>query len=165
MYLTPLMEYVKLLHVLFIMVWIGNLLALTRMLAYKKKLSTEAMKEFLPLLRRMYLFIGLPSLVLAVLFGGALLAIAPLGKSLGWLHMKLTATVLLIVIDMAIGSALEKGVAGLPLPSPRRFKLFHGGVGLLVVASLFSVLVIHGKDKAKMEQTIAMQKVDEKVNF
>lgn len=140
------MEYVKLLHLLFIMIWVGNLLGLTRLLGYKKKLSTEAMGELLPLLRRMYLFVGLPSLILALVFGGILLAIAPLGKSLGWLHMKLTATVILIVIDMGVGNAIEKGVAGIPLPSPRRFRLYHGGIGLLVIAALFSVLVLHKRD-------------------
>ncbi len=150
------MDYFKLLHLLFLLIWIGNLLALTRLLGYRKKLSPEAMGELLPLLRRMYLFVGLPSLVLVLSFGGVLLTMADLGKSLGWLHMKLTASVLLIVIDMLIGSAIEKGVSGGSLPSPAKFRLYHGGVGLLVIAALFSVVVLHGKDKVST-QAIAVE--------
>lgn len=160
--LANFMEYIKLLHLLFLLIWIGNLLALTRLLGYRKKLSTAAMGELLPLLRRMYLFVGLPSLVLALSFGAILLTLADLGKSLGWLHMKLTASVLLIVIDLLLGAAIEKGVAGGSLPSPAKFRLYHGGVGLLVIAALFSVLVIHGKNKALSQDVVvqAMQKIE-----
>ena len=125
------MNYVKMFHVLFMIVWVGQLLSLTRLLGYGK------VKEMGPIYRRMYLFVDLPSMVMTVVLGIILLSQKMTLFKMPYFHLKLTLAALLILSDLYLGRLIlsNKEVSRV------KFKILHGICGLLLLGILFAIYV------------------------
>jgi uncharacterized membrane protein len=132
------MAILKLLHVLFIFIWIGSLLMLTRLLGYQAKETDAAFQVMNRINKRMYFFIDLPSMVLAVVFGLLLLFLKDTNWKAPWLHMKLLFAFLLIVCDLICGTLIAKGKR-----HPRLFyQIFHGITGLFLILVLIAIYIL-----------------------
>ncbi|MEZ5314776.1 MAG: CopD family protein [Chlamydiales bacterium] len=129
------MAFLKFFHVLFLFIWIGALFILTWMLGYLiKKSDMEAMNC---LDKRIYFYLDLPAMILAILFGGLILLFKETNWKAPWLHMKLTFAFLLIMSDMICGIFITKRVQ-----SRLFYRFFHGLISLLLVCILFAVYVL-----------------------
>lgn len=132
------MAILKFFHVLFIFIWIGSLLMLTRLLGYQAKESDETFQAMNRINKRMYFFIDLPSMILAVFFGLLLLFFKDTNWKAPWLHMKLLFAFLLIVCDVILGTLIARG---------RRhpglfYKIFHGMTGLFLILVLIAIYIL-----------------------
>lgn len=93
------MTLLKFFHVFFIFLWIGSLLSVSGIMAYQKEASEELARS----LKRIYMRVEFPSMLVAVACGVLLLFLKDVNWKGGWLHMKLTFTVLLIICDLIVG--------------------------------------------------------------
>ncbi len=141
------MAYLKLFHVLFVIIWMGTLLTLSRLLGYHVKLDGESQLKVAKIYKRIYYFVDMPAMVLTILLGLFLLinGLSTVDFSQGWFHMKLTFVALLVVCDVAVGKWVNQ--LQLEVDSSRgiKYKILHGFIGLFLIATLFSIYVLHVK--------------------
>ena len=136
------MAFIKMLHVLFIFVWVGNLLSLTRLLGYHARLDDGAQLKMASIYHRMYRFVGLPSLMLAVLFGAALMIRLDPEKGIFWFISKMAFAVGLIVCDLICGDFIVFLVGHPDHSRGKKYKVLHGICGLLLIGVLASIYII-----------------------
>lgn len=136
------MSILKVFHVLFVFIWIGSLLALSRLLGYLNREQEGVQKRLILIFRRMYLYVDMPSMIAAVLTGIALFIWKGADFKQGWLHMKWTFSFFLIIADVTIGRMIiglkGKTVSGKGV----KFKIIHSIVALLLIGILFCIYVI-----------------------
>lgn len=153
------MTIIKVLHVLFIFVWIGNLLCLTRFLGYLCKEDPATQIRLAKICKRMYLFADLPSMILAIVLGLVLLYYVQFGQSLGWFHMKMTFALLLIICDIVCGKMIftinKQGFA----TSCVKYKILHSLTALMLIGTLISIYVVRNKEAEIRSRIITEQNV------
>ena len=132
------MATLKLLHVLFVFVWIGSLLTLSRLMGYLAKESVVVQHRVAYLARRMYLLIDLPAMLIAIALGLSLLFLKETNWKAPWLHMKLTLAFLLIVCDLATGWRIVRGV----VDKAMGYKILHGLAGLFFIGVLVAIYIL-----------------------
>jgi uncharacterized membrane protein len=158
------MATIKLLHVLFVFIWIGNLLATTRILGYLAKQGEIVQQQVAGILRRMRLLVGLPSMFLAWIFGAILITDLDFtsGYSFLWLHVKMSVVLILMVCENAIGKDInnltQRPIKGRGV----RFKVQHGVVGLSLIMVLVCLYLVRpyvgtGDQKASISAPIKQQ--------
>lgn len=127
----------KVLHLLFLFLWMGSLLILTRLAASAFSEEEFVQKRFLALCRRFYLRVELPAMLFALVTGIAFFFYKGVSFKQGWLHMKLTFAFILVVTDILFGRALiaEK-------KSALKFKIFHIIAAFSLLAILISVYIL-----------------------
>jgi len=139
------MEIVKLLHVLAVFIWIGNLLALTRLMGYHVKQEAETQKRLAAIYQRMVRFIGVPSMILAITCGVVLLGGLDLSHKPGWFHMKLTFLLGLIIADVCVMRQVSQLTESVQEGRGVRYKVLHGVVGLMLIGVLCSVYIVRDR--------------------
>lgn len=134
------MAILKLTHIVFIFLWIGSLLTLTRLLAYAAKEPQEIQTRLVKLCRRLYFLVDLPSMLAVVALGVTLVVLKGVNMKAGWLHMKWTFAFFLIICDILTGRQLvkkepfrKKGAA---------FKIFNGLAALFLIGALASIYIL-----------------------
>lgn len=139
------LDTLKLLHVLFIFIWIGSLLALTRLMGYHAKQTEETQRSLGKIYRRMYLLVDLPAMVLAIFLGVVLLVLKGINLKAGWFHMKMTFTVLLVICDIYAGRQafyLSKHLVG---GKGVKYKILHGLTALFLIGVLVSIYIFKAR--------------------
>lgn len=134
------MNTLKFLHVLFVFIWLGSLLSITRLLVYQVKESEGVKKRLWAICKRFYLTIDLPSMVLAVAFGLILIFNkVDFNWKAPWIHLKLTLAACLIITDLVTLGLLLK-----PFKREKKgvFRLLHGLVGLFLIAIFFAIYIM-----------------------
>lgn len=104
------MLWVKALHVISVICWFAALFYLPRLFVYHAMAEDEVGRERFKIMeRKLYRGIMTPSMVASVVFGLWLIHFNP-GYYLqaGWMHLKLTAVVLLIAYHFACGHFLKQ---------------------------------------------------------
>lgn len=141
------MPILKLIHVLFLFIWVGSLLTLTRFLGYIPKEEEIVQRKLSALCKRMYQFIELPSMIIAIISGLILIKFATFGPKLGWFHAKLTFAALLIVCDLLCGKMIRNVAKNLALDGKTvKYKILHGVTALLFIAVLSSIYLMRNKE-------------------
>lgn len=135
------MSYVKFLHVLFMIIWVGNLLSLTRFMGYHPKMNSETQKGIAPFYLRVYNFVGIPCMTLTILFGVILLVMKPETLKGWWFHLKLTLVSFLILADVGCGVWIKKLCTQQDDSSGVKYKILHGLCGLILIGILWSVYI------------------------
>lgn len=93
------------------------------------------------MIRRLYLAVELPSMIIAILTGIILLYCKPVTIfRQGWLHMKLTFVVLLVGVDLVTGSMIRKTPA-----KAWPFRALHAAAALFFVAVLVAIYILKAK--------------------
>lgn len=136
------MAIVKLLHVTFVFIWVGNLLALTRLLGYHNKLDDAAQLQMGPIYNRMYKFVGLPCLALAFIFGSVLILNLNQEKGLSWFFHKLVFAIGLIICDFICGHYITLLTDKTDHSRGVRYKVLHGVCGLMLIGVLASIYLL-----------------------
>jgi len=143
------MLWVKFLHVLGMIVYVGGFLALTR-LAGKAVLfdTVKSRADSYRTFRRMHMFADWGGLAIMVVCGLILLLADPWTKEYmkqGYFHMKLTFFVGILVCDVLFTRKLffQMNAEGAQ-PKKAFFAALHGIAALLVVGVLISIFVVRG---------------------
>jgi putative membrane protein len=90
--------WLKALHVIAVISWMAGILYFWRLLV-NHAMETEAVviERFKGMERRLRRAIMTPAMIATVLFGGAMIAVAPGLLKQPWMHVKLTLVVLLLI--------------------------------------------------------------------
>lgn len=137
------MVYVKFLHVLFVFIWVGNLLSLTRLLGYHSKLDDSAQLQMGKIYRRMYQFVGLPSLFLALIFGSVLMMRLNPEKGLNWFLWKMLFAFGLVFSDFLCGHFVVVLTGNVDHCRGIKYKVLHGVCGLFLIGVLASIYLLN----------------------
>ena len=114
------MYWVKFLHVLGVIVYVGGFMALTRLVGHAVKFESEdSRRDAYRIYRRMHMFADWGGLVVAMVFGFILLMQAPSYMKQGWFHMKLTCVLLFLAVDVWFSIVLFKRLKA-EGPQPKR---------------------------------------------
>lgn len=130
-------SYLKLFHLLFVFTWLGSLLALTRLMIFHVKQPTDVQLALGKVYRKMYFYVDLPSMLLALSLGALLLFAKGIEWKAGWLHMKLTFVLFLIICDSIAGWESVRLSRKVAHGRGWGYKVLHG----VTLFCLFGVLV------------------------
>ncbi|HEX4044476.1 MAG TPA: protoporphyrinogen oxidase HemJ [Gammaproteobacteria bacterium] len=102
------MLWIKAFHLIFMVTWFCGLFYLPRLFVYHA-MATDAVgiQRFKIMERKLYYGIATPGAIFTLLLGGWLLSFNPQGyMQTGWMHMKLTLVLLLVVYHIYLGRLL-----------------------------------------------------------
>jgi putative membrane protein len=135
------MYWVKFLHVLGVIVYVGGFMALTRLVGHAVKFeSEESRRDAYRIYRRMHMFADWGGLAVAIIFGFILLMQSPNYMKQGWFHAKLLFVLLMLVVDVVFSIILFKKLkAEGPQPKRAVFSAIHGIAALILVGMLISL--------------------------
>lgn len=137
------MLWVKAFHIITMVTWFSGLFYLPRLFVYHAA-ATDAIsiERFKIMERRLYYYIMTPGAILTLLFGGWLLSFnAPSYLSQGWMHIKLTLVLLLILYHIYLGSLLAKFAQDHNQHSQRFYRYLNELPSLLLIAIVILVVV------------------------
>lgn len=135
--------YVKALHIVAIIMWMVVLLYLPRLFVYHAQNLGKA--EFVEMVkiqqRSLYLFIGIPALILTLGSGGALVVLEPswfkVAVSGMWLHIKFLFVIALLMYFIVCGYFLKSLAQGVCTKSVGFFKIFSQIPNILLIVIVF----------------------------
>lgn len=138
--------WLKWIHVLGVVIYVGGLMALTRLLGHAVRFeAAQSRADAYRVFKRMHKFANWAGLGLMLVSGIVLVVWDPAGKSYlkqGYFHMKLLAVVILAACDIAFTKKLMRLKGEGVQPGAAFFRAMHGVVGLallIVLAALFLV--------------------------
>lgn len=139
------MIIIKALHVLCVFVWIGNLLALTRLMGYHVKEDDHTQMQMAKIYKRMYNLVELPTMVLALFLGFVLMTTLDQTGDLTWFYLKLLFVAGLVVCDIFCGRFVSELNLQPDHTRGIKYKILHGMTGLMLIGVLTSIYVMHDK--------------------
>jgi len=140
--------WVKWIHLVGIVVYVGGFLTLTRLLGHAVRFETVASRaDAYRVLKRMHKFVDWGGLAMMLATGLWMLIADPahlnyMKAPSGYFHVKLTCIVVLIVCDVVLSRKLFALDPDGPQPGPGFFRAMHGVAGLAMLGALFAVFVI-----------------------
>lgn len=141
-------EWLKWVHVLGMVIYVGGFLTLTRLLGHAVRFkSEESRADAYRVLKRMHKFVDWGGLALMLIAGLWLMLADPMGKEYltkAYFHMKLTFMAILLVADVFLSRKLFALQAEGPQPRPTLFRVMHGIAGLMLMGALLAVFVVRG---------------------
>ena len=113
-FLTEHYAWVRALHIIAIIAWMAGLLYLPRLFVYHAEAGdNKALTDtFQVMEHRLLRYIMNPAMGASWLFGGLLLYVSPFYFTQGWMHVKLTAIILLTVAHMMMARWRRQFAAG-----------------------------------------------------
>ncbi|MFG6668149.1 protoporphyrinogen oxidase HemJ [Halomonas sp. HNIBRBA4712] len=137
--------WMKALHLVAMVTWFAALFYLPRLYVYhamaRDKGDEQAITYFATMERKLYRGIMTPSMILVLVFGGAMLYLVPGWLSQGWMHAKLTLVALLIAYHHVCLIYLKQFAQGRCTKSHRFFRFFNEApVIALIAVVLLAVL-------------------------
>lgn len=136
-----LIGWVIVFHLFGVIIWIGNLLVVTSMLALATEEVGAARERLIGVSQRLFQVGCNIGALATVLFGIILILLDPATLMRGWLHTKLVLVVVLLYFHYRLYRRvldLENDPSG---ASAREFKMIHGLVSLLLLAILALVVL------------------------
>jgi putative membrane protein len=135
--------WIKAFHVFFVISWMAGMLYLPRLFVYHSQTApgTPEYERFSIMERRLMRGIMLPSVVLALVFGIAMLSIDPSLLHEGWLHVKLTGVVILLVLHHLCMRWRRAFAEGRNQHSERFFRIANEVPALLLLIIVVMVIV------------------------
>ncbi|BCD67334.1 protoporphyrinogen oxidase HemJ [Nitratiruptor sp. YY09-18] len=141
------MEYylwIKAFHVISIISWMAMLFYLPRLFVYHAEHQNNA--GFVEIVKiqehKLYYFIGVPAFWASILSGGAMIALNPsLFQSGIWLHIKLTAALLLIIYHFSLRYFLKQFANDQCTKSGKFFRFYNEVPTLLMIIIVIMAVV------------------------
>ena len=141
-------DWMKWVHVLGMVIYVGGVLTLTRLLGHAVRYELETSRaDAYRVLKRMHVFVDWGGLFLMLAGGVWLLVADPMGKlymKQGYFHLKLTCVIVLIVGDIFLSRKLFGLQADGPQPKATFFRIMHGIAGLALLGALAAVFIVRG---------------------
>lgn len=135
-------EFLKVGHLFFIIVWLGTLMLLSYLMSLRNGKTTEHRLISLPLIKKLYLQFQLPAMILAIVFGIALLVTKlTLFKQI-YFHIKLTFVLLLIILDLFFCALLWTKKEGLHLSRSLYYRAIFLAAIIIILSIIFTIYVV-----------------------
>ncbi|BAF69318.1 protoporphyrinogen oxidase HemJ [Nitratiruptor sp. SB155-2] len=136
--------WIKAFHVISVISWMAMLFYLPRLFVYHAEhKNNEGFVQVVKIQEhKLYYFIGVPALWASVLSGAAMLAMAPELFHTGlWLHIKLTAALLLIIYHFSLRYFLIRFKEGRCEKNGKFFRIYNEVPTLLMIIIVIMVIV------------------------
>lgn len=141
-------DYIKALHLIFVITWFAGLFYIPRLFIYhieasqKPSPEREILTEQLKLMtKRLWYIITWPSAVLATLFAVWLLVLMPGWLQQPWMHVKLCFVVLLIAYHLKNHQILRQLQRDEVKYSSKFMRIWNEGATLILFAVIFLVIL------------------------
>ena len=141
-------NYIKSLHLIFVITWFAGLFYIPRIFIYhiEASLKSSPEKEILGtqlklMAKRLWYIITWPSAILAILFGVWLLALAPYWFEQPWMHAKLGFVVLLIAYHIKTHLIFQQLQNDQINYTSNFMRIWNEGATLILFAVVFLVLL------------------------
>jgi putative membrane protein len=141
-------NYVKALHLIFVITWFAGLFYIPRLFIYHveglKKPKNEATiltKQFKIMERRLWYIITWPSAILTILFAAWLLILMPEWLTQPWMHLKLFFVALLLAYHMKTHKMFLNFQNDRVTYSSMYLRIWNEGATLLLFAIVFLVIL------------------------
>jgi len=141
-------NYIKSLHLIFVITWFAGLFYIPRIFIYHieatKKTATE--KQILTaqlkiMAKRLWFIITWPSAILAIIFGSWLLVLVPYWLEQPWMHAKLGFVALLSIYHLKTHFIFKELQADKINYSSNFMRIWNEGATLILFAVVFLVLL------------------------
>jgi putative membrane protein len=127
--------WLKALHLIGIVIWMGSLLTLSRILGFHVQEDPATVQpRFSNFEKRMYRFVATPGLVLAL--GAGLYRFASfveVYRKQPWMHAKLTLVALVVILHVVLGMQIGDLAANPAKRGKGKYMAVHGTIGLCIV--------------------------------
>ncbi len=141
-------EYIKALHLIFVITWFAGLFYIPRLFIYHIEASEKASpeKEILTkqlqlMAKRLWYIITWPSAILAISFAIWLLVLMPVWLQQPWMHIKLVFVVLLIIYHLKAHQIFKQLQRNEVRYSSKFMRIFNEGATLILFAVVFLVIL------------------------
>jgi len=140
------LPWLKALHIIGVVSWFAALLYLPRLFVYHAQIQGAVIDDALgnarfKIMERKLFYIMTIAAVIAITFGGAMLAVAPDYLLMRWLQLKLVLVMLLVGYHGACFALLQQFAADRNAHSERWYRLFNELPALLLIAIVILVVV------------------------
>jgi putative membrane protein len=140
--LEPHYAWFRALHIIAVVAWMAGMLYLPRLFVYHTEATDDAVRKTLGVMElRLLRYIMNPAMILAWLFGLAMLAINTGMLDYGWMHLKLTGVVLMSALHHVYGRWRKKLAAGTNTHSPRFFRWWNEAPTVLMIVIVVMAVV------------------------
>lgn len=141
-------NYIKSLHLIFVVTWFAGLFYIPRLFVYqieafhKPSPDKEILGKQLKLMaKRLWFIIAWPSAVLATLFAIWLLILVPSWLEQGWMHVKLAFVVLLFLYHYKTHIYYKQLQNDIVKVSPNYMRIWNEGATFILFAVVFLVIL------------------------
>ena len=141
-------ETVKALHIIFMVSWFAGLFYIVRLFIYhteaQEKEEHERIilsKQFELMEKKLWWIITTPAMVLTLLFGIWMLVLAPVYLKMGWMHIKLSFVVLLLIYHFVCQRILVQLKQQQFKWSSNALRIWNEVATLVLVAVVFLVVL------------------------
>ena len=134
------MLWIKTLHIVLITSWFGGWFYLPRIFVYHAESTNEESRRTLDIMaEKLYRYIMAPAMHASLLFGG-LLSLLPHNRIAGWLHLKITCVLALVVFQLHLNRCRLRLVTRIPFKSGRFFRLINEIPTIVLIIILICVV-------------------------
>lgn len=131
---------IKFLHLLSVFCWMAGLFYLPRIFVYHAESTNEESRKTLDTMaEKLYLYIMTPAMHASLLFGG-LLFLLPHNRIAGWVHLKITCVLILIVFQLYLNRCRLMLVTRVPFKSGRFFRFINELPTIVLIIILICVV-------------------------
>lgn len=141
-------NYIKSLHLIFVITWFAGLFYIVRLFVYQIEASEKPspereilQKQYKIMTYRLWYIITWPSAVLAVFFAGWLLYLMPVWVTMPWMHVKLGFVVLLLAYHIKCQSIYNELQQNKVSYSSNFMRLWNEGATIILFAVVFLVIL------------------------
>ena len=143
------METLKLIHLFFIIAWLGYLIVMAHLLQFYKKEAPDAQLALQKIYKKLQRILGTPSMTIGVIIGFLLLPNLT-DQKLGWLHMKLFCVAGLVICHLFYSWKIEN--LHNPKKNKSKLEIFtYATIVIFLFGSLSSILVLRNQLNPKKE--------------
>lgn len=141
-------NYVKALHIIFVVSWFSALFYIVRLFIYAREAQDKTPEaravltvQLLLMQKRLWYFIGWPAMILSLVFGLWMLILQPALLTLPWMWLKLIAVGLLILYHLECQRILGQQKQGVYKLSSFKLRLFNELATVFLVSIVFLVVL------------------------
>ncbi|RAV28362.1 CopD family protein [Sinomicrobium soli] len=146
--MTDYYNYIKALHLIFVITWFAGLFYMPRLFVYQVEASGKPSpekeilgKQLKLMAKRLWFIITWPSAVLAVIFAVWLLVLYPYWLKMGWMHLKLLFVVLLVLYHLKTHQIFRQLQRGEVRYSSGFMRIWNEGATILLFAIVFLAIL------------------------
>jgi len=143
-------NYIKALHLIFVITWFAGLFYIVRLFIYQIEASHKPSpdkeilgKQLAIMANRLWNIITWPSAILTLIFAGTLLYLNPGLLHVPWMHIKLGFVVLLYLYQLKCHQIYKQLQRGEVKYSSSFMRLFNEGATIILFSVVFLVIVRH----------------------
>jgi len=138
--------YIKAIHIIFVVTWFAGLFYIVRLFIYHVEAEDNPNKkvlqnQFTIMESKLWNIITTPAMILTLISGIAMLIINPSYLQFGWMHIKISFVLILLIYHILSGRMLRKLKKGTLKMTSGQLRLWNELATLLLVAIVLIVVM------------------------